>query len=688
MSVSRGNVLEEKMRTFILIYILLFSGYTNASNKNMSDKDKNIIINRSFGHMLYGDLETTPLDLNQTYTSNVVDISEYSIISVLVTGGPSNAKGNLYIEFSPDSINWDRSISIPINNLSSEPPHTALPVARYNRIRYKNNGVAQTSFRIQTIFHRNMSKGVTAQLNGPLTDYTDVENSRAVIVGKNSAGNYQNVLIGNNNGLDVNIRESTTAFGEISVAEPTAIVQLDYLYGLHPALITTKKQQFGTATTENSMLKISTGAASNSSASAQSVNLIHYNPGQGAFCRFSGIYSTGVTGSTQYLGAGNESNGFFFGYKDNVFGILRRQGGSPEVRTLTITTGSSTNQNVTITLDSTSKIDVAVTNSGNTTTTANEIAAADYSNIGPGWTAKAVNNTVIFISWDAKNTHTGTYSIGGTGIVGSFAQSVAGITPTEFFLPQAEWNVDPYNGTGISGITLDQTKGNIYQIRWQWLGFGLITYSIENPKTGVFDIVHKEKYANTNTIPSIASPQLPLYYCVSNTSNTTNLTLYSGSAAGFVDGKENFIGIRGGAKGKNTSVSNTEIPIFSIRNTLVYQGKINYRKTKINIISLASSHLKPVEINFYANGTLTNANFTTTNPFSSTDYDSSATSFSGGFYLFSVTLPPNTQEVFFLTEDKYSGILAPGNTFTATARNIENSSSGTVSIASNFVELR
>lgn len=672
----------------ILILTCLFSLCSAQENFYDTTITTTENIKRSFGHMLYGNPEVTPLGINETYTSTLVDTSEYSIISVLVAGAPTNATGTLYIEFSPDGTYWDRSIAIPIKNLSGEPPHTAIPVARYNRIRYVNNAIAQTAFRIQTIFHRNMSKGLTAQLEGPLSDFTDVENSRSIIAGKNSAGDYDNVLIGNNNALEVNIRESTTAFGEISVAEPTAIVQLDYLYGLHPALITLQAHNGATASTENNMLKIATGTSSYASAKAQSTSLIHYNPGQGAFCRLSALFSPGVTGSTQYIGAGDESNGFFFGYNNNTFGILRRQGGTPEVRTLTITNPSTTNENITITLDSVAKNNVGVTNSNNATTTANEIAAADYSNIGMGWTAKAVNNTVVFISWDASSAHTNNYALAGTTAIGTFARTVTGITPTEFFTPQSAWNTDRYDGTGKSQVTLDPTKGNVYQIRWQWLGFGFITYSIENPNTGIFDIVHLEKYSNRNIIPSISSPQLSLFHSVSNTTNTSNIKLYSGSGAGFVDGKENFTGVRGGASGINTNIKDTEIPVLSIRNKLVYQNKINYRKTKINIVSVSSTHSKPVELRTYANPKLTGANFTTTNVLSNTEYDTSATNFSGGFFLFSITLPPNTQQVFFLTEDKYSGILSPGSIFTTTARNIDGSQAGAVSISYNFVELR
>jgi hypothetical protein len=41
--------------------------------------------------------------------------------------------------------------------------------------------------------------------------------------------------------------------------------------------------------------------------------------------------------------------------------------------------------------------------------------------------------------------------------------------------PRSEFN-DPLDGTGNSGIDLDITKGNVFKIDYQWLGFGTINF--------------------------------------------------------------------------------------------------------------------------------------------------------------------------------------------------------------------
>ena len=54
---------------------------------------------------------------------------------------------------------------------------------------------------------------------------------------------------------------------------------------------------------------------------------------------------------------------------------------------------------------------------------------------------------VEFIAWNAAS-RTGTYSLSGSSIGGSFVRTVAGRTPQESFTPQTGWNIDGYNGTG------------------------------------------------------------------------------------------------------------------------------------------------------------------------------------------------------------------------------------------------
>lgn len=46
----------------------------------------------------------------------------------------------------------------------------------------------------------------------------------------------------------------------------------------------------------------------------------------------------------------------------------------------------------------------------------------------------------------------------------------------ETTIAQNDWNIDPMNGTGVSGITVDFSKAQIFVINFQWLGVGRIRF--------------------------------------------------------------------------------------------------------------------------------------------------------------------------------------------------------------------
>ena len=172
-----------------------------------------------------------------------------------------------------------------------------------------------------------------------------------------------------------------TAFAELSVSEASPIVQIHFPYNINSEIVETQNNG-GTVTVVNNKAHISTGAAANQSAALLTITPVKYNPGQGGMIRFTSLYTTGVANSTQWVGIGNSTDGYFFGYNGTDFGILRRQGGLPEVRRLQITTASNTAENITITLDGDAE-EVAVNadgvNSASTRVlTANTIAAHDF----------------------------------------------------------------------------------------------------------------------------------------------------------------------------------------------------------------------------------------------------------------------------------------------------------------------
>lgn len=95
--------------------------------------------------------------------------------------------------------------------------------------------------------------------------------------------------------------------------------------------------------------------------------------------------------------------------------------------------------------------------------------------------------------------------------------SVTGVL-TNTRVAQANWNQDPMDGTGPSGLTLDATKAQILYMDLEWLGLGTVrTGFVIN---GSFVPVHNFNHANLVTTTYITTASLPLRYEMTNTAAT------------------------------------------------------------------------------------------------------------------------------------------------------------------------
>ena len=83
---------------------------------------------------------------------------------------------------------------------------------------------------------------------------------------------------------------------------------------------------------------------------------------------------------------------------------------------------------------------------------------------------------------------------------------------------QSNWNQDPLDGTGPSGLTLDASKAQILYMDVEWLGLGTVrTGFIIN---GAFVPAHNFDHANLVTTTYITTASLPLRYEMTNTAAT------------------------------------------------------------------------------------------------------------------------------------------------------------------------
>jgi hypothetical protein len=465
------------------------------------------------------------------------------------------------------------------------------------------------------------------------------------------------------------VTPTRTAFGEQATAEPTPVVQLQFPYNINTDLVEKRENNLGSITQGTGMAVIQSGASSNSAAHMLSRIPVKYNPGQGALVRFTALFTSGAANSTQLAGVGEVGDGLFFGFNGTAFSILRREKGVPEIQTLSISAGAVTaSGTITINLDGVSKT-LELVEDDTAREVAVKIADTDFSDTGLGWSATVNNATVIFKAWSDGN-KSSTFSLvdtDTTGAAGTFAETVAGVSTTNNFTAQSSWNVDTFDGNGPSGVTLDPAKGNVYEIKYQWLGFGLITFSIEDPADGDYHVAHRIAYSNANTEPSLQNPTLPLHIMSKNTSNTSNLTVKTSSMAGFVEGKNAALSILNAKSNNITGLATTELPVLSVKNRIVHQSSLNRVAVKPEFVSLATEGNKPTIFRIRLNPVLTG-----TPAFADVDAatsvvatDAAASGVSGGRELLTTVLGKTDSELINFHElDKQ---LEPGDVLCITA---------------------
>ena len=95
--------------------------------------------------------------------------------------------------------------------------------------------------------------------------------------------------------------------------------------------------------------------------------------------------------------------------------------------------------------------------------------------------------------------------------------SVTG-SPVNSRIAQANWNQDPMDGTGPSGITIDPTKTQIFWCDIEWLGVGSVRAGFVI--NGIFYICHVFNHANTETNVYMTTATLNCRYEITNTAAT------------------------------------------------------------------------------------------------------------------------------------------------------------------------
>jgi hypothetical protein len=201
-------------------------------------------------------------------------------------------------------------------------------------------------------------------------------------------------------------------------------------------------------------------------------------------------------------------------------------------------------------------------------------------------------------------------------------------------VPQASWNVDPMNGTGPSGLTLNLSNSQILVISFQALYAGRVTVGFDI--NGIIWPVHQFYHANVIAGPYIAYASLPVHYEVRSTgSNTASLDAICSSVVSEGGGALADIPGRtfGDANTAGAAVT-TRRPILSIRSAQTYNGLPNLAIVLPNTVTVYTATAS-VYVELVRNGSLSGPSWSNIDPNSTAQVDTSATAINGGSTVYS-----------------------------------------------------
>jgi hypothetical protein len=217
---------------------------------------------------------------------------------------------------------------------------------------------------------------------------------------------------------------------------------------------------------------------------------------------------------------------------------------------------------------------------------------------------------------------------------------------------------------------VDLSKGNIFDIQFQWRGVGNYFFYVGNPTTGQLELTHTLNHLGKYDTLSIQNPALPTAFKV--ISGTEAGVLKSGcvdltSEAGALD-REQY----GSAVGSCTASTNT--PIIAIRNPFQISGRLNTRDVRITQLTLSADKRTTVSMWLTRDPTaFTGASWTANNDGSLIEFDDTATAVDTAKCKFvtqfvveaNVTLfasNPNPQTIdFFMSRGDYVLLLGSGS---------------------------
>jgi len=233
------------------------------------------------------------------------------------------------------------------------------------------------------------------------------------------------------------------------------------------------------------------------------------------------------------------------------------------------------------------------------------------------------------------------------------------------FIGSDQWNGDKVN--------INPLLGNVYQIRYQWLGFGFIRFYILDPldPIGGFVLVHTIMYPNTAAVTSILNPTLPLFAEVLNSGNNTDVVMKTPSAMAALEGETgtpfNPLDVHNTFDAAATFGDTNNNHLVTIRNKATFALIANRTPIEIRGINIArsASGANTSNVRLYRNatfaGALTYADIDTNNSPVETSITTTTITSTNAEYAYIISSSVTLQAILFVSNEL---VLQPGETLT------------------------
>lgn len=252
----------------------------------------------------------------------------------------------------------------------------------------------------------------------------------------------------------------------------------------------------------------------------------------------------------------------------------------------------------------------------------------------------------------------------------------------EHWTLQSEFNIDKIDGTSGTSFQINPEKGNVFDVQYQWLGYGAITFNVENPATGKFIPFHRIKYSNTNSETSTKFGSNPFLIRVDcHSTSAVKPVLKTASMMAYLEGSLVYTGPTFAVTGSKTNVI-AQQNILTIKNVDTYRSLPNKIPVKTKTITIAVEGTKPVVLSAIKNATLGGTpTYTSASSESVIVYDTAGTTATGGSYIGSFTLAKTDSII--ITDKEIETFINPGEALTFTA---ESKNATEVTVTVNWVE--